>query len=50
MTDAEFAAKTADCATFTATPLPADTASRLISVVGKLESFADLSQLLHVMT
>ena len=38
MTEAEFAAKTTDCATFAAKPLPADTADRLISTVGKLES------------
>ena len=50
MTEAEFAAKTTDCATFAAKPLPADTADRLISTVGKLESLADISELVRVVT
>lgn len=49
MTRAEFMAKTADCATFAARPLPKDTAARLISTVGGLESLADISALLNVM-
>ena len=48
MTEAEFAAKAADCATFAAKPLPPDTALRLISTVGKLESLADISELLRI--
>lgn len=50
MTEAEFAAKTTDCATFAAKPLPADTAARLISMVGKLESLPDISELVRVVT
>ena len=50
MTDAEFASKTADCATFAEKPLPADTAERLISTVAKLESLPDISELVNVMT
>jgi len=50
MTEAEFAAKTTDCATFAAKPMAADTAARLIATVGKLESMADISELMRVMT
>ena len=50
MTQAEFAAKTTDCATFAAKPLPADTAARLISTVGRLESLADISELVQIVT
>ena len=50
MTEAEFAAKTTDCATFSATPLPADTAARLISTVGRLESLSDISDLVRIVT
>jgi 2-methylcitrate dehydratase PrpD len=50
MTEAEFAAKTRDCATYAATPLPTDTASRLISTVGRLESLPDISELVRIMT
>jgi 2-methylcitrate dehydratase PrpD len=50
MTEADFAAKTADCATFAARPMPADTAARLRSTVGKLECADDISTLLRVMT
>jgi 2-methylcitrate dehydratase PrpD len=49
MTDAEFAAKTKDCATFAAKPLPGDTADRLISAVGKLESLLDISELVRIL-
>jgi 2-methylcitrate dehydratase PrpD len=49
MTPAEFAAKTRDCATFAARPLPADTASHLAGAVGALDGAADLSGLLTVM-
>ena len=50
MTEAEFAAKTADCATFAASPLPADTADRLTATVGELESLGDIAQLLRIVT
>ena len=50
MTDAEFAAKTKDCAKFAAKPLSDDVADRLISTVGKLEKLADFSELVRVMT
>jgi 2-methylcitrate dehydratase PrpD len=50
MTPAEFAAKTADCATFAARPLPGDTATRLTAAVGTLESLGDVSELLRVVT
>ncbi len=50
MTEAEFAIKSADCATFAAVPMPADTAARLIATVGRLESLADISELIGVMT
>jgi 2-methylcitrate dehydratase PrpD len=50
MTRAEFASKTADCATFAARPLPADTAARLIATVGKLETLPDIAELLRVMS
>ena len=50
MSDAEFAAKTADCATFSAKPLSQDVATRLASTVGKLESLADIGELVRVMT
>ena len=48
--EAELAAKTADCATFAATPLPADTATRLVSTTRQLESLADVSELVSVVT
>jgi 2-methylcitrate dehydratase PrpD len=50
MTDAEFLAKTTDCATYAARPLPPDTVGRLISTVGKLESLPDISELLRIVT
>ena len=50
MTEAEFAAKTMDCATYVARPLPADTGARLIATVGRLDSLADISELLQHMT
>jgi 2-methylcitrate dehydratase PrpD len=50
MTETEFSAKTADCATFAAKPLPGDTASRLTSAVGKLESLPDISELIRLVT
>jgi len=49
MTEAEFAAKTADCATFTARPLATDTADRLIATAGRLETLRDISELMRVM-
>lgn len=50
MTEAEFAAKTMDCATYAARPLPADTAARLIATVGKLESLPDIAGILRIVT
>jgi 2-methylcitrate dehydratase PrpD len=49
MTEPEFAAKTADCATFAATPLPANTAARLIATVGALDSLTDITQLTDIL-
>ena len=49
MTDAEFAAKTADCATFVAKPLREDSAQRLIATVARLEALADIDELIGVM-
>jgi 2-methylcitrate dehydratase PrpD len=49
MTAAEFAAKTRDCATFAARPMPADTAERLIATAGRLETLPDVSELIRVM-
>ena len=43
-------AKAMDCATFTAKPLPADTAARLISTVSKLESLPDIAAILRIVT
>lgn len=48
MTEAELAAKTADCAGFAAVPLPADTADRLTATVHKLEALDDIADLLTV--
>jgi 2-methylcitrate dehydratase PrpD len=50
MTGEEFAAKTKDCAAYLATALPQDTATRLISTVAVLESLADISELVRVVT
>jgi len=50
MTEAEFAAKTADCAAFAAGSLRPDTAARLTSVVGTLESLPDIAELAQIMT
>jgi 2-methylcitrate dehydratase PrpD len=50
MTEAEFAAKTKDCATYVANPLAPDTADRLISTVGRLESLTDISELIRIVT
>lgn len=50
MTEQEFAAKTHDCATYVATELPQDTAVRLIATVARLESLADISELVGVVT
>lgn len=50
MTEAEFSAKTRDCANYLAKPLPADTADRLINTVGKLDTLGDISELMRVMT
>ena len=50
MTQAEFVAKTADCATFAAKPMPADTADRLVATVSTLESLDDMGVLMKVMS
>jgi 2-methylcitrate dehydratase PrpD len=50
MTKSEFETKAADCATLSARAMPADTATRLISTVGRLESLADVSDLVRVVT
>lgn len=50
MTQAEFAAKTRDCANYVAKTLPADAAERLIATVGKLETLPDIGELLRVMS
>jgi 2-methylcitrate dehydratase PrpD len=46
MTIAELAAKTADCATFAAVPLPPDTAERLAATVGELDELPDIADLI----
>ena len=48
MTQAQFAAKTRDCAVLAARELPADTAARLIATVGRLETLAGIANLLRV--
>jgi 2-methylcitrate dehydratase PrpD len=50
MTDAEFVAKAADCATYAARPLAPDTVHRLTSTVGALESLQDISELVRIVT
>ena len=50
MTDAEFMAKTTDCATFAAPALPADTAQRLIAAVGRLDRLSEISELVRLLT
>jgi 2-methylcitrate dehydratase PrpD len=50
MTADEFAAKTRDCATLAAKPLPADVAARLTATVGGLETLADISELVSTIT
>ena len=50
MTQAQLAAKTADCASFAAVPLPADTAARLTSVVSALEQLPDLAELMSILS
>jgi 2-methylcitrate dehydratase PrpD len=49
MTAAEFTAKTADCVTYAARAMPADTASSLAATVGRLEALAGIAPLLRVM-
>jgi hypothetical protein len=49
MSEAEFAAKTADCVTFAARPLAPDTAVRLIATAGRLEAVTDIAELMRVM-
>jgi 2-methylcitrate dehydratase PrpD len=48
MTEAEFVAKTTDCATFAARLLPSDTAAPLIAEVGTLESLPDTAGVLRI--
>jgi 2-methylcitrate dehydratase PrpD len=50
MSDAEFASKTTDCATFAAAALPTDTAARLIATSRRLETLPDIAELLKIMT
>ena len=50
MTQAQFAAKTVDCASFAAVPLPADTAARLTSAVSTLEQISDISELTSILS
>jgi 2-methylcitrate dehydratase PrpD len=50
MTEAEFAAKTTDCATFSARPLAPDTAERLIATAVRLEALPDTADLIRIMT
>ncbi|SDZ70868.1 2-methylcitrate dehydratase PrpD [Variovorax sp. YR266] len=50
MTKAEFAAKSADCATFAARPLPDDTSSRLAAAVDRLETIQDIAELVSLMS
>ena len=50
MTLEEFAAKTADCATFAAVDLPGDTAARLTQTVRSLETLTDVADLVQIMT
>lgn len=49
MSRADFAAKSADCATYAAVPLAPDIATRLAQVVDDLESVADLAALGAIM-
>lgn len=48
MTQADFAAKAADCARFAARTMPVDTAERLIQTVSRLESLPDIAELVRV--
>lgn len=50
MTEAEFEAKAADCVTFAARPLPADTAARLAARVDALENLGDVAELVRIFT
>lgn len=50
MTDAEFAAKTADCVSFSAKPMPPDTAKWLSAAVHQLESLPDIGTLIKTLT
>jgi 2-methylcitrate dehydratase PrpD len=50
MTPRDFAAKTADCATFAARPLDGDTATRLTSTVTGLESLDNVATLVRILT
>lgn len=50
MTESEATAKTRDCATFAARPLPPDVPDRLISTIAALERLPNISELMAVMT
>ena len=46
----ELATKTEDCVAHAVTSLPPDTAARLTTLVGSLESVGDISELVSVMS
>jgi 2-methylcitrate dehydratase PrpD len=50
LTIEEFAAKTADCASFTVRPFPDDTAERLTAAVAGLATMRDIAELVQIMT
>ena len=50
MTPADLDAKVQDCAKFTATPLPANTAKRLTATVNGLDSLVDVSDLVRILS
>jgi 2-methylcitrate dehydratase PrpD len=49
MSEADFLAKATDCARFAARPMPADTAERLTSTVGRLESLPEIADLVRIL-
>ncbi len=50
MTEAEFAAKAADCASFADRSLAPDTAERLTATTARLETAPDIAELMRIMT
>jgi hypothetical protein len=50
MSHAELAAKSMDCAILAASPLPPDTAARLIAAVEGLEWLPDITALMRIVT